>query len=260
MAFFIELLVLGVGVGLISGTLGLGGGVLMIPAFLAFIPEMDAHTAKGTSLFIILFVAAINAWQLNRWARPVPWVLALKLASGAIVGSYLGAWVTTLVPDAVVLGLFVALLLGMAWKLFSHVGPRPAAAPRQRWWLCTPLIGAYSGAAGGATGTGGGLILVPLALQTGLLNNRNTTAVSNMVMVAIAAAGSVAHLRAHGDSTMPGTYGHVNLAIVPWVFAGAQIGAFAGRTINHRITLRQRRNVLGALLLLIVASLLYREL
>lgn len=259
MFFVVELLVLGVGVGLISGALGLGGGILMIPAFLAFIPQMDVHTAKGTSLFIILFVAAVNAWQLNRNAAAVPWALAFRLASGAIVGSYLGAWITTLLPEFVVIALFTALLLGMAWQLFGHAArPQPKPGLR-RWWFASPLIGAYSGAAGGATGTGGGLILVPLALQTGLVTNKNATAVSNMVMVAIAIAGSIAHLRAHPHSPMPWTYGQVSLYVVPWVFAGAQAGAYAGRKLNHRITLRQRRVTLGVLLLLIVASLLYRS-
>lgn len=260
MLFIVEMLLLGAGVGLISGALGLGGGIFMVPAFLMFVPGMDGHTAKGTSLFIIFFVAAVNAWQLNRHVERVPWVLAGKLAGGAIAGSYLGAWATTLLPEAAVLLVFSGLLLVMAWQLFGSAGaPQPLAGTRP-WWLCGPLIGGYSGLAGGATGTGGGLILVPLTLQTGLATNKNATALSNMVMVAIAAAGSIAHVRATPVSDLAWTYGHINLQVVPWVFAGAQAGALAGRHLNHRLSLKWRRVILGVLLVAIVASLVYREL
>ena len=58
--FYPGMLFLGVGVGLMSGALGLGGGILMVPAFLEFVPVMDPHTAKGTSLLII-------AWPRPTW-------------------------------------------------------------------------------------------------------------------------------------------------------------------------------------------------
>lgn len=257
--FLVEMLVLGIGVGLISGALGLGGGIIMVPAFLFFVPGMDVHTAKGTSLLVILFVAAVNAWDLNRHVERAPWGLAGRLAVGAVVGSYLGAWVTTLVSDTVVLVLFVTLLLLMAWQLFGAANKPPRPHGPRPWWLSGSLIGIYSGLAGGATGTGGGLILVPLTLQTGLTTNKNATAVSNMVMVVIAAAGSVAHFFAPASGTGPWVLGHVNLYVVPWVFLGAQAGALAGRRINRHLSLKWRRITLAVLLLLIVVSLVLRE-
>ncbi len=265
MLFVVEMLVLGAGVGLISGALGLGGGIIMVPAFLFFIPGMDAHTAKGTSLLVILFVAAINAWQLNRalqrqdgpGACPA-WSAAGKLAAGAIVGSYLGAWATTRMPELAVVLIFVTLLLVMAWQLFHSANKPEVRRGARPWWLGSPLIGGYSGLAGGATGTGGGLVLVPLSLQTGLATTKNVTALSNMVMVAIAAAGSIAHLRAQPTTDLAWTFGQVNLYTAPLVFLGAQAGALAGRRLNHRLSLKTRRITLGVVLLLIVASMLVR--
>jgi len=256
--FIVEMLLLGAGVGLIGGALGLGGGVIMVPAFLIFIDGMDAHTAKGTSLLVILFVAAVNAWQLNRRAAQVPWATAGELAVGAIAGSYAGAWVTTLMPELAVVLLFVALLLVMSWQLFHSAGKPERTEPPRHWWLRSPFIGLYSGIAGGATGTGGGLIIVTLALQTGIATNKNATALSNMVMVVIAGAGTVAHLRAAPVSDLAWTVGQVNLNAVPWVFAGAMAGAFAGRRINHLLSLRWRRLSLGVVLMLIVVTMVVR--
>ncbi|MBX3177237.1 MAG: sulfite exporter TauE/SafE family protein [Candidatus Hydrogenedentes bacterium] len=259
MLFTIEMLVLGVCVGIISGALGLGGGVFMVPAFLFFAPGIDAHTAKGSSLLVIFFVATINAWRLNRHAERVPWALAARLAAGAIAGGYGGAWLTTKLPETAVLAVFCALLLGMAWRLVAGAtAPEPKPGKRPRW-LSSPLVGACGGLAGGATGTGGGLILVPLTLQAGLTTNKNVTAVSNLVMAAIAASGSIAHLRATATAAGAWVIGHVDLSLVPWVLVGALAGGVAGRRINQRLPIARRRRVLAAVLLLIVAGLLLRE-
>lgn len=258
MLFLLEMFFLGIAAGLISGALGLGGGVVMVPAFLAFVPWMDAHTAKGTSLFIIALVSAINAWRLGRRLDHVPWTLAARLASGALAGGYFGAWATTFASERVLLGLYLALVCTLVWQLFhtARAAETPRTAP-PRWWFA-PLLGTFSGAAGGATGTGGGLILVPLALQTGLATNKNATALSNMVMVVVAAMGTIAHLRAEPTLSVPWTVGHINFQVVPAVFLGAQLGSLAGRRFDHRLSLRARRIVLAVLLLLIVASLLPR--
>lgn len=258
MLFIFEMFILGIAAGLISGALGLGGGVVMVPAFLAFVSWMDVHTAKGTSLFIIAFVSATNAWRLGKRLEVVPWSLVGKLATGSIVGGYLGAWITTFASERVILGLYLALVCTIAWRLFHTANVaevQRSAAPR--WWF-PPLLGAFSGAAGGATGTGGGLILVPLALQTGLATNKNATAISNMVMVLVAAMGTIAHLRAVPTLSVAWTVGHINFQVVPAVFIGAQLGSAIGRHYDHRLSLRARRIVLGTLLLLIVASLLPR--
>lgn len=258
MLFIFEMLILGVIAGLISGALGLGGGIVMVPAFLLFVSGMDAHTAKGTSLFIIAFVALTNAWRLNKQLDKTPWVLAAQLASGAIAGGYLGAWFTTLVSDRVLLGLFLALVSVVALQLFrANRQDTQAIEKRPRWWFA-PLLGAFSGAVGGATGTGGGLIIVPLALQTGIASNKNVTALSNMVMVIVAAMGTIAHLRAVSTIALPWTVGHINFQVVPWVFAGAQLGALGGRLLNKRISLPTRRIALAILLLLIALSLVPR--
>ena len=258
MLFALEMFILGIAAGLISGALGLGGGVVMVPAFLAFVSWMDAHTAKGTSLFIIALVSATNAWRLGRRLDHVPWVLAAKLASGAIAGGYFGAWITTFASERVLLGLYLALVSTLAWRLFktARVAERVRETPPP-WWF-PPLLGAFSGAAGGATGTGGGMVLVPLALQTGLATNKNATALSNMVMVIVAVMGTIAHLRATPTLNLPWTVGHINFQVVPAVFLGAQLGSLAGRRFDHRLSLRARRIVLGTLLVLIVASLLPR--
>jgi uncharacterized membrane protein YfcA len=256
--FYAIQLVIGVGVGIISGALGLGGGILMVPAFLTFIPHMETHTAKGTSLFIIIFVAALNAWRYYRHQERWPWELAGWLAAGSIVGSYLGAWVTAIMPEPVVLAVFIIFLVMLTARTYLLEAKPVSASPIEGNRILILVIGAVAGLFGGATGTGGGSVLIPLALMAGIAANNNVVGLSNLVMVATAIAGTVAHLRAERIYPLDPTFGHIYLAIVPLVFIGAQLGSSLGHRLNDRLTLRARKRLMAALLLTIGARLLYR--
>lgn len=253
------LLALGVGVGVMGGSLGLGGGVLMVPAFMAF-GLLDTHTAKGTSLFIIIFVSALNAWQLNRGLAHKPWRLAAYMAAGSIVGGYASAWVTTLVSEAVILWIFIVLMAFLAARTFM-IKPRAVHEEevRQRRPISV-LIGFLAGVAGGATGTGGGALLIPMALIAGIISNERAVGLSNLVMVCTSIAGSIAHLMAEPIVHTPWVVGHVNLALAPLVFFGAQLGSPYGLRLNAKMTLKHRREAMGVLLVLISLQLLYKVL
>jgi len=248
----------GIGVGVISGALGLGGGILMVPAFMTFVPDMETHTAKGTSLFIIIFVATLNAWRLNKHLDRWPWVLAAYLAGGSIIGSYAGAWITSRAPEGLVLGFFIVLLVALTVRTFllqaTEVTPERV---RQRRGI-TLLIGLAAGLFGGATGTGGGSVLIPLALMAGIVSNERVVGLSNLVMVATAIAGTVAHLNAERIYPHDPTVGHVYFGLVLLVFIGAQIGSPLGKRINAQLTLPRRRVLMAGLLVIITLRLLYR--
>lgn len=257
-SFWAIQIAIGLGAGIISGALGLGGGILMVPAFMTFVPGMETHTAKGTSLFLIIFVSAFNAWRQNQPFSQAPWQLAGWLAAGSVAGSYLGAWVTSILPERVTLFVFLVLLAIMIVRTFllrsSHVRPDEVRMRR----MAAVGIGVLAGIFGGATGTGGGSVLVPLALMAGLVVNERAVGLSNLVMVATAIAGSIAHLRAEPIYPSDWTVGHVYFGLVPLVFIGSQISSPLGERINRWLTLPRRKLLMGALLLLIAARLVYR--
>lgn len=253
--YILGMLLLGTGVGIISGSLGLGGGIIMVPAFIAFIPDMDPHTAKGTSLFIIIFVALLNAWRQTRKWEARPWHLAAYLAAGSIVGGYLGSWITNLLSGQIVLGIFIVLLVVLAWRTF-FIQPREVNEDSlQQRRIISVLIGLFAGFAGGATGTGGGSVLIPLALLAGIVSNNRAVGLSNMVMVATAIAGSIANLQTEAIYASEWTYGLIAFNLVPLIFIGSQIGSPIGRRLNTRLTLERRRVVMGVFILVITLRL-----
>lgn len=258
--FVTEMLLLGCAVGMISAALGLGGGIFMVPAFLFFVSGMDAHTAKGTSLFIIIFVSLVNAWRMNRGQEDRQLGLAVVFASGSVVGGYLGSWVTTLLSDAGVIWVFIALLAFVGLRTFfikPVVVRREDVRKRQG---VAAAIGVAAGVVGGATGTGGGAVLVPLALMAGLVSNERAVALSNTVMVFTSTSGTIAHLMAQRTVDLPWTYGHVCFALAPLVFAGAQLVNPLAARFERWLTLPRRKVVMGVLLLLITGGLIWKTL
>lgn len=256
--FFAEMTLLGVGVGLLSGALGLGGGILMVPAFLTFVPGMDAHTATGTSLFIIIFVAAQNAWRILRRLPDPPWRLGLWLGLGTVAGSAAASHAITRLPEPAVLLFFIALTAFLAVRtlLVTEREVRPGDVRRRR--PTSIAIGFLAGLSGGATGTGGGSVLIPLALMAGIASNRDVVGLSNIVLVLTGVAGVAVRLHVpalHGGGW---TVGHVAFALAPAVFLGALVGSPAGRALNRRLTLAQRRAAMAALLLLICLQMVYK--
>ena len=252
------MIVLGGAVGMISTALGLGGGIVMVPAFMQFVAGMDIHTAKGTSLFIIIFVAAMNAWRMNGAHMNEHIRLGAVIAMGSIGGGYLGAWGTTLMPDAAVVWIFVGLLGFAGVRTFLLKERQVSEGDVRKRAPIAVAIGFATGIVAGATGTGGGAILVPLALWAGIVSNARVVALSNTVMVATCTAGALAHVLATKTTSLDYTVGQVDFALAPLVFIGAQLVRPMGRRVNAWLTLPRRRVVMGLLLVVIALRLVWQ--
>ena len=87
--------VIGLLSGITSGLFGVGGGVVMVPAMMLFLspPVRDIKQAIGTSLLIIVPTALMGSYK-HFTQQNVEWRAALAIAPMAILGGYLGAWLT----------------------------------------------------------------------------------------------------------------------------------------------------------------------
>jgi uncharacterized membrane protein YfcA len=114
---FIGALVLGVVVGIASGLIGVGGGIVLIPA-LVYLFKMDQHTAQGTSLAMLLPPTGILAFMQYYKAGHVDWKLGLIIALGVFIGGYFGgAWAQT-IPGPALRKVFAVVLAATAVKMF----------------------------------------------------------------------------------------------------------------------------------------------
>jgi uncharacterized membrane protein YfcA len=118
---------LGIVIGTISGMLGIGGGVLVIPA-LMFIFGMTHTMAVGTSLGMLLPPIGIAAFLTYYRAGQVDLTAAALLAVGFIAGAYVGAVLVTrqIIPASVLRPLFAFFLLYVAGNMLFRSEGRVA--------------------------------------------------------------------------------------------------------------------------------------
>lgn len=106
------LLLIGLTAGFVGGALGLGGGIIIVPA-LIYLLNFSQHQAQGTSLMVLLFPVGIFAVMNYYRAGFIDWKLALFLMLGVVVGSYFGSMVSINIPAAIlrrIFGFFIVLV------------------------------------------------------------------------------------------------------------------------------------------------------
>jgi uncharacterized membrane protein YfcA len=110
------LLLVGLLAGMLSGLVGLGGGVIIVPA-LVFVLGFSQHQATGTSLGILLLPAGIFA-VINYYKRGyVDMNVVLLVFAGFLVGGYLGSRISVSLPEATLKKIFGIVLLLIAGKV-----------------------------------------------------------------------------------------------------------------------------------------------
>lgn len=91
-AMIVLVLLLGVTAGIMVGLLGIGGGLVLVPA-MVYLLRMDQHLAQGTSLFILLPPIGLGALRQYWKAGNVDLRAGILCAIGMILGAYLGGLV-----------------------------------------------------------------------------------------------------------------------------------------------------------------------
>ena len=104
------LIVIGLLAGALSGFVGVGGGVIIVPALVYFF-NLTQHQSQGTSLFILLLPVGILAVMNYAKSGNINWNYGIIVALTFFVGSYFGSKLALRLSPSVVklaFGLFMA--------------------------------------------------------------------------------------------------------------------------------------------------------
>lgn len=113
--FIIGILIIGFLAGFISSLVGIGGGVVVVPA-LVLIFGVGQKTAQGTTLAMLSFpVALVGAYNYYK-AGAVDWKIAAMLALTFMVGGYFGSKIVVGLDMSVVKKIFAVIMLVVAVK------------------------------------------------------------------------------------------------------------------------------------------------
>jgi uncharacterized membrane protein YfcA len=112
-------LILGLSAGVLSGLVGIGGGIIIVPALVYFF-GMDQKTAQGTSLAVLLPPTGLLAFLEYYRAGHADIKIGALIVVGLLLGGWLGGDFAQQLPQAALRKIFAVLLLITAIKMWTE--------------------------------------------------------------------------------------------------------------------------------------------
>ena len=117
------ILIIGLFAGMLSGLVGIGGGIVLVPALVYFL-NYNQHQAQGTSLGVLTFPVVLIAflkyfYDLKKMGSPIDFKVIGILAVGFVVGGFLGSTFALKIDKELLKKLFAALLFYTAIKMLN---------------------------------------------------------------------------------------------------------------------------------------------
>lgn len=279
---FLVSLVVGLAVGVLAGLLGIGGGMLLVPAFkLGY--AMDSLMCTATSLFTIIPTSVSGAISHIRNKTCLP-KLGVAAGLGGACLSPLGVWLATLSPDWAVMGAAALIIAYSSVTMFrkalkapkvprgatgaeaAHAAAKEAAAedraaaierahaeaPTIGWREAAigAAIGLFAGLASGYVGVGGGFIMVPLMMSILHVPMKLTSGTSLIAVMILAVPGTVTQA----------LLGNINWIAGIAVACGSIPGATLGAKLIPKVPERQLRFLFAGFLVVAAVLLVVNQL
>lgn len=117
----ISLIIIGLIAGLLSGVMGVGGGVIMIPLMIFFL-GFSQHEAQGTSLAVLAVPVTMLAAYTYYQEGHVNWRYAAVIAVFFVVGGYFGSKIAININQRTLKTIFAIILIVIAVKMLIENG------------------------------------------------------------------------------------------------------------------------------------------
>lgn len=189
----LTLLAVGLAAGFLSGLFGIGGGTVIVPALV--LVGLTQRQAAATSLAAIV-PTSVSGVLSYATGGDVDWIAAVLLACGMVVGSQIGSWLLSRLPELLLRWLYAVFLVFVIVSQLVFTPARDTVLHLDvTMGVLLALLGVGIGILSGLLGIGGGAVAVPsLSLLFGAsdLIARGT---SLLAMFPSAIAGTVANWR-----------------------------------------------------------------
>lgn len=274
------LFLLGIFTGILSGLLGIGGGLLMVPALTVF--KVPLVQATATSLVGVL-LSSVSGSLRNFSAGELNWRVSLALALFGIITAQAGAWLGNHTPDAVLSLSFAGLLLITIYLMQMRQRLKQAEDRRQlergggeehsskdtfaqsntqnpKSKVATGSfqlgsiagIGLLAGLLSGLFGVGGGVVMVPLQMLFLGESIKAAVRTSLGAIVAIAISGLAQHTWNGNVLWIPG------LCLGLGGIVGAQVGSrLLPRLPEHQVNLLFKLFLIGLAAYMVIRAIGY---
>lgn len=260
-ATFIAMALIGAAIGVFSGLLGIGGGMVMVPVF-RIVFGMSALASTATSLFTIIPTSISGAVSHARAKTCVP-KLGVALGIGGACTSWIGVWLAQASPSWAVMLAAAAVIAHSGITMVRKALKAPRASSGKAADQQVPAhpelsahelamavaIGALAGVASGYVGLGGGFIMVPLMTVLLDMPMKLTSGTSLIAVMILATPATV----------MQCAIGNVDYLAGIAMACGSIPGAIVGAKLVKRIPERTLRFLFAAFLVVAAILLVVKE-
>jgi len=252
---------LGLAAGFMAGLLGVGGGLLMVPALTwafaqqAYAPEYNIHLALATSLAVIV-PTSLSSLRAHHAHGAVDWAVVRRIAPGILFGTLVGSFAAAKLPDAGLRIFFTVFLFYAATQML--LGFKPPASRQMPGKVGMTIAGSTIGLVSSWVGIGGGTLSVPFLTwcNAGL---RRAIGTSSAIGLPIALAGSFGYIVAglSVSGLPPHSIGFVYLPALVAIALGSWLTAPFGARATHRLPVQQVKRIFAGLLYVLAVRMAY---
>jgi uncharacterized protein len=255
------LTVIGAFAGVIAGLLGVGGGIILVPAFYYAFSVLGYESAQlmqiclATSLATIV-VTSLRSVSSHHKKGAVDWDILRSWATGIVLGAFVGVLVASSLRSTVLQGIFGSLATVVAlYMLFGRASWRlgemmPSGLLRA---VLSPGVGFLSV----LMGIGGGSFGVPLmSLYATPIHRAVATAAGFGVIIAVPGVAGFLLVDIDPAVRPPYTIGAVNIPAFLLVIAMTLITAPWGVKLAHAMDPKPLKRVFGGFLVLVALNML----
>ncbi|SJL85297.1 sulfite exporter TauE/SafE family protein [Vibrio palustris] len=256
----IVLLIVGAFVGLLAGLLGIGGGLVVVPALMFILPyagiseKIVIQLALATSLATIIVTSASSALSHFKLGN-VDFYAVKWLMPGVIGGGFLGATIADWIPNQYLPKIFGVIVLLLAIKMYLSINTQSKGALPSA--IITTLWGGGIGIISSLAGIGGGSLSVPFLNRHGV-EMRKAVGSSSICGFVIALSGMVGFI-VHGFAVKGLPQYSIGYVYLPALFAIASTSIFTtriGAKLAVRLSTSTLKKVFSIFLMFVSASML----
>ncbi|MEW9900533.1 sulfite exporter TauE/SafE family protein [Chitinivorax sp. PXF-14] len=260
MTYFPLYLAVGAGAGFLAGLLGVGGGLVIVPALVfAFeaqhLPHV-LHLALGTSLASILFTS-LSSIRGHHARGAVNWRIVRDVTPGILLGTLVGATIVSQLPTRPLKIFFTAFVFYVGIQMLANVKPKPSRELPGKGGMFA--AGNVIGGVSSFVGIGGGSLSVPFMSWCNVKIHEaiGTSAAIGFPIALAGAAGYVVNGLAVGRDLPEWTLGFVYLPALAGIAAMSVLTAGLGARAAHRLPVAALKKTFAVLLLGIGAKMLW---
>ena len=262
MVWWLTYLALGLFAGFFAGMLGIGGGLVMVPALTLMFAAQAAfpaaevlHLALGTSMAAIVFTALASLRAHHRHGA-VLWPVVGQITPGILLGTLLGTLFAARVPARPLALFFTAFVCLVALQMILDLKPKPSRELPGAGGVFA--VGTGIGAISALVAIGGGSLTVPFLTWCNV-RVQHAIGTSAAVGFPLALGGSLGYLyNGWGHTDLPpSSLGYIYLPALVWLVPSSMLIAPLGARLAHRLPVATLKRLFAGVLIALAAKMLW---